>query len=253
MLHTICDLQALWIYNHCAYFHYILAPVTSLWRIVWFTADCSSVSIIPNIWLVRLERGHEYANEVTVYNFDLRDTLIHSACTHTDCVSELRGIYFWTSPKQVSSWRYVNIFMFFKTECIVFFVMVADKWVSLHRVGQGSRFNIDTLRQRQTRRHFADDTFNCIFLNENARITIEISLKFVPTDPIDNIPALVQIMGKGGLYIETGAMSSSARNGLYSVNIFSFYSKFRCVLIGHHSKLTEKTLLTSLRRHLINT
>ena len=46
----------------------------------------------------------------------------------------------------------------------------------------------------QNVRHFTDDIFKCIFLNENIRISIEISLKFVPKVPIDNIPALVQIM-----------------------------------------------------------
>ena len=30
----------------------------------------------------------------------------------------------------------------------------------------------------------ADDTFKCIFLNETFRISIEISLKFVPKGPI---------------------------------------------------------------------
>ena len=38
---------------------------------------------------------------------------------------------------------------------------------------------------------FADDTFKSIFLNENIRISINISLKFVPEGPIDNNPALV--------------------------------------------------------------
>ena len=41
---------------------------------------------------------------------------------------------------------------------------------------------------------FADDVFNCIFLNATVRISIKISMKFVPTGPINNIPALVQIM-----------------------------------------------------------
>ena len=40
----------------------------------------------------------------------------------------------------------------------------------------------------------ADDIFKCIFLNENLSISIQISLKFVPKGPINNIPALVQIM-----------------------------------------------------------
>ena len=51
-----------------------------------------------------------------------------------------------------------------------------------------------TLRPRQNGRHFADDTFKYIFLNENVWIPIKISLKFVPKGPINNIPALVQIM-----------------------------------------------------------
>ena len=51
-----------------------------------------------------------------------------------------------------------------------------------------------SLRPRQNRRHFADDIFKRIFLNENVWIPIKISLKFVPKGPINYIPALVQIM-----------------------------------------------------------
>ena len=40
----------------------------------------------------------------------------------------------------------------------------------------------------------ANDIFKCIFLNENVKFFIQISLKFVPQDPIDNKPALVQVM-----------------------------------------------------------
>ena len=36
-----------------------------------------------------------------------------------------------------------------------------------------------------------DDIFNCIFLKENDRILIKISLKYVPMCLIDNNPALV--------------------------------------------------------------
>ena len=53
---------------------------------------------------------------------------------------------------------------------------------------------LNTLRPRQNGRHFADDIFKCIFLNENARISLKISLKFVPKVRINDIPALVQIM-----------------------------------------------------------
>ena len=46
----------------------------------------------------------------------------------------------------------------------------------------------------QNGHHFADNIFNHIFLNENSRIFIQISLKFVPTGPIDNKSALLQVM-----------------------------------------------------------
>ena len=54
------------------------------------------------------------------------------------------------------------------------------------------RFN--TLRVRQNGCCFADDSFRCILLNENVSIAIKISLQFDPKGPINNIPALVQIM-----------------------------------------------------------
>ena len=40
----------------------------------------------------------------------------------------------------------------------------------------------------------ADDIFKCSLLNENDRISIQISLKFVPRNPIDNKPAMIQVM-----------------------------------------------------------
>ena len=52
----------------------------------------------------------------------------------------------------------------------------------------------NTLRSRQNGRHFADDIFKYIFLNQNVWIPNKISLKFVPKGQINNIPALVQII-----------------------------------------------------------
>ena len=56
------------------------------------------------------------------------------------------------------------------------------------------RILINTLRPKQNGRHLADDTFKRISLNENVRISIKISLNFVPYGPINNILALVQIV-----------------------------------------------------------
>ena len=78
--------------------------------------------------------------------------------------------------------------------------MAAEPCITLHCGGpecvpwtycRSERSSFNTLRPRQNGRHFADAILKCIFLNENVWIPIEISLKFVPKGPIDNIPALV--------------------------------------------------------------
>ena len=40
----------------------------------------------------------------------------------------------------------------------------------------------------------ADDIFKCIFLNEDDKIPIQISLKLAPRSQIDSKPALVPVM-----------------------------------------------------------
>ena len=47
---------------------------------------------------------------------------------------------------------------------------------------------------RKNGHQFSDDIFKCLYLNKNVWISIRISLMFVPKGPINNIPALVQIM-----------------------------------------------------------
>ena len=55
-------------------------------------------------------------------------------------------------------------------------------------------WQLNTLRPRQNGCHFPDDIFKWIFLNENVWISINISLKFGPRGPINNIQTLVQVM-----------------------------------------------------------
>ena len=50
---------------------------------------------------------------------------------------------------------------------------------------------VNTSLPGQNGRHFADDIFKHIFLNENVRISIKISQEFVPKGPIENKSALV--------------------------------------------------------------
>ena len=78
------------------------------------------------------------------------------------------------------------------------YVVLTSMWIDYHRLvcccHTRPTTHSNTLRPRQNAHHFADDTFNRIFLKENVIISIRISLKFVPKSPIDNIPALFQIM-----------------------------------------------------------
>ena len=53
---------------------------------------------------------------------------------------------------------------------------------------------VNTLRLRKNCCHLPEDILKCIFLNENIWISLNISLKFVPKDWINNILALVQMM-----------------------------------------------------------
>ena len=55
-----------------------------------------------------------------------------------------------------------------------------------------TQFN--TLRPRENDRHFPDNIFKYTSFDENVWIAIEISLKFIPKGPFNNIPALDQVM-----------------------------------------------------------
>ena len=55
-------------------------------------------------------------------------------------------------------------------------------------------FTVNTMRLRQNGHHFADESFKCIFFNEDLRISIKILLKFVPDGSINKKPPSIQIM-----------------------------------------------------------
>ena len=97
-------------------------------------------------------------------------------------------------------WYQLNIISYHVTvfhPTPVFYMTYASPVVDLQ--SQGSLWNVmsldvNSLGPRKSGHHFADDILKCILLNKNAWISIEISLKFVPEGPINNISALVQIM-----------------------------------------------------------
>ena len=90
-----------------------------------------------------------------------------------DCVQCHQGLFCWF---QARSWL-VKMGLTVRASWFV-----TERWV------------VNTLRPRQDDRHFPDDIFKRIFLNENVWVSLKISLKFVPKVPINTIPALVQTM-----------------------------------------------------------
>ena len=91
----------------------------------------------------------------------------------------------------------LNVF-YLITEASEYHVVSSDthSWLFLEGIQttSGSSQLSMSLRPTQNGCHSPDNIFKCIFLNENVWILIEISLKIVPKGPINNIPALVQIM-----------------------------------------------------------
>ena len=96
----------------------------------------------------------------------------------------------WVNLEALSSFRGISASRSFP---VTFLPQELESFIS-YPISSFNRATVNTLRPRQNGRHFADHIFKCIFLNENVRIPIKISLKFVPKGPINNIPSLVQIM-----------------------------------------------------------
>ena len=114
---------------------------------------------------------------------------------------------------QITKWSWITCILKWGMKLIIHSITstaapsTLRKWYGIHPCGYLSLLGLklihinkrgprclNTLRPRQDGRHFADDIFKCIFFNENVWIPIKISLKFVPKGPINNIPAMVQIM-----------------------------------------------------------
>ena len=106
--------------------------------------------------------------------------------THTGC-SHLNFIYL-RSEFFCLNITYLHFFYYFRA------LTGRGQLTTLWKTGTRLSYAVNTSRPRQNGCHFPDDISKGIFLNENALISIKISLKFIPKDPINNIQAFVQIM-----------------------------------------------------------
>ena len=78
----------------------------------------------------------------------------------------------------------------------------------------------------------ADDIFNCIFLNENESIQIQISLKYVPRRPTDNKPALLTRFNDA-IYVALGGDGLTHMDWLKSQQVITRPIKCGMKLLVH--------------------
>ena len=132
---------------------------------------------------------------------------------------------------------------------------ILPSWLSLQ--------TLNTLRPRQNGRHFAEDTFKRIFMNETVRISINISLKFVPNGLINNTPALVQISHNLNqwwwiywrIYASLG-LNELITNRLETLSLFKFLGgKIVAWFFCFHFNIFNPTILvvSYTMRYLYNT
>ena len=89
---------------------------------------------------------------------------------------------------------------------------------------------VTTVRPEEDGQDCATDIFGHIFLNENCAILTGSPLKYVPKGPINNMPAMVQIM----VWWQTGDKPSSklTRRVNGNADIFHHPRTFRSMTIG---------------------
>ena len=145
--------------------------------------------------------------------FIIQSRILKSLCVVTTTLEWIFSLFHSGSDKTslLFASSFINVFLKARDEVLILSVTINRTSVlpersrnnTIQKKGKRRRCkeikiylmkNFNPLRPRQNGRHFADDTFKRIFVNENVRILIEISFKFVPKGPINNIPALVQIM-----------------------------------------------------------
>ena len=113
----------------------------------------------------------------------------------TKSIAGAMGLYFAIGVCYIP--RNIHVFCHFIFVVVVWHSLILPmpfRIISLALAHMIAMVPVNTLRPKQNGRHFPDDVFKCIFVNENVWNSIQISLKFVPKGPNNNIPALVQIM-----------------------------------------------------------
>ena len=162
-----------------------------------YWGPCHWRCLACNSNLMRNSHSH---NSVTVHQ------IVTFCCTCKDNTALVSGAkfcsYHYIRIQMKEKWNFHHFWLWWikcplKETCATFLGPIQYKNccdISWDLVSKVELIPINTLRPRQYGRHFTDNIFKCIFLNENVWMLIKISLMFVPKGPINGIPALVQIM-----------------------------------------------------------
>ena len=145
-----------------------------------------------------------------------------------------------------------NVFFFSNLNCEWHIIGGMDAMVSSQ---QSTRLHFNTFRPIQNVRHFPDDIFKCIFLNENVWISLKISFNFAPMVRINNFSALIQIMawrrrGDKPLsdqwwLIHCSVYASLGLNELNHIKVS--YLRVRCVWNMHQYFITVNDMKLTLQ------
>ena len=103
---------------------------------------------------------------------------------------------------------------------------------------------VNTLKPRQNGRHFPDDIFLCIFLNENVWISPGVSLKFVAKIRINNIPALVRLMvwhRLSGESLSEPMIVKSLTHVYVTLNGYQYVGQLKIIIITSHIQTIRRS------------
>ena len=119
----------------------------------------------------------------------VRSSYLHNGISYTDKMASL----YWDALQLIfiisfiiPHWHMMSLWW-----CVnkgVLIILRFQKWEKNNAVGfiWWQYFTIHSSPPGQNGHHFTDKIFICILLNENIRISIRISLRFIPKSPTDN-------------------------------------------------------------------
>ena len=172
-MYSVSNLYCHWIW--CWFWNE--QPINDCTALDWKGA---SVGLVPWLFLLVYRRFQNHKKNIVFYYFGKIDHVVMA----------LTWIFIMTGPfKKRDHFVYAPSQWETTLQCNVVSHWLGTYWNCKIHVCCGKTHSrpLNTLRLRQNGCHLADDIFKCNCFNENVWISIKMSLKFLPEDPVDNI------------------------------------------------------------------